>query len=53
MVWLGGRLLRGFVNGWSPERIGEDFREHDGALKVDLLEIDQPNRAVTIPFDAF
>lgn len=53
MVWLGGRLMRGFVNGWSPDRIGAGHRAHSGALKVDLLEIDHPNRAVVIPYDAF
>ncbi len=53
MVWIGGRLMRGFVNGWSPDRIGAGHRAHSGALKVDLLEIDHPNRAVVIPYDAF
>lgn len=53
MVWLGGRLMRGFVNGWSPDRLGTRHRLHSGGLKVGLMEIDPLNRSVVIPYDAF
>ncbi|MFZ3482037.1 hypothetical protein [Sphingomonas sp. 3-13AW] len=53
MVWVDGRLLRGYVNSWSPERLGATFREHNGLLSVDLLEIDLDDGSLTIPFETF
>ncbi len=50
MVWLGGRLLRGFVNGHAGGGCDE-VRRHDGRLRIDMLDVD--GDVVTVPVDAF
>ena len=51
MVWVDGRLLRGFVDGHGGGRTGDPVVPHDGRLRIDLLDVD--GDVVTIPTEAF